>query len=82
MTPGDAAGVAPLFTDFTSSNLGLPKNVAIPYDYETTPDSFRFTPNPRGLAFIDRAVGDFLRGPLNPNAAWTQYADSTARCRT
>jgi cytochrome c peroxidase len=75
MTPGDAAGVAPLFTDFTSSNLGLPKNVAIPYYYETTPDSFGFTPNPRGLAFIDRAVGDFLRGPLNPNAAWTQYAD-------
>ena len=75
MTPGDAAGVAPLFTDFTSSNLGLPKNVAIPYYYETTPDSFGFTPNPQGFAFIDRGVGDFLRGPLNPNAGWTQYAD-------
>jgi hypothetical protein len=31
MTPGDAADVAHLFTDFTSSNLGLPKNVTIPY---------------------------------------------------
>jgi cytochrome c peroxidase len=75
MTPGDAAGVAPLFTDFTSSNLGLPKNVAIPYYYETTPDSFGFTPNPQGFAFIDKGVGDFLRGSLNPNAGWAQYAD-------
>src|SRR5712692_2300549 len=75
MTPGAAAGVAPLFTDFTSSNLGLPKNLAMPYYYETTPDSFGCTPNPQGFAFIDRGVGDFLRGPLNPNAGWTQYAD-------
>jgi cytochrome c peroxidase len=75
MTPGDAAGVAPLFTDFTSSNLGLPKNVAIPYYYETTLDSFGFTPNPQGFAFIDKGVGDLLRGALNPNAGWTQYAD-------
>src|SRR5713101_1967441 len=75
MTPGAAAGVAPLFTDFTSSNLGFPKNVAMPYYYETTPDSFGFTPNPQGFAFIDRGVGDFLRGSLNPNAGWTQYAD-------
>jgi len=52
MTPGDAASVAPLFTDFTSSNLGLPKNVAIPYDYETTPDSFGFKPR-RGEVLWD-----------------------------
>jgi hypothetical protein len=44
ITPGDAAGVAPLFTDVTSSNLGLSKNVAIPYDDETTSDSFGVTP--------------------------------------
>jgi cytochrome c peroxidase len=75
ITLGDTAGVASLFTDFTSSNLGLPKNVSIPYYYETTPDSFGFTPNPRGFAFIARGVGDYLRGSLDPNADWTQYAD-------
>jgi len=75
MTPGDAAGVAPLFTDFTSSHLGPPKHLAMPYDYETTPDSFECTPNPQGFACIDRGVGDFLRWPLTPHAGWTQSAD-------
>ncbi len=40
---GNAADVAPKFTDTTSSNLGLPKNPADPFYYETTPDSFGFT---------------------------------------
>jgi cytochrome c peroxidase len=72
----NAASVAPLFTDFTSNNLGLPRNLAIPYYSETRPDQFGYAPNPAGLSFVDKGVGDFLRGPANVNAEWKQYADS------
>ena len=53
--------MAPKFTDTTSSNLGLPKNPADPFYYETTPDGFGFTPYPAGFAFTDLGVGLFLR---------------------
>jgi cytochrome c peroxidase len=74
ITPGAAASVAPLFTDFTSANLGLPKNLAVPYYRENKPDRYGYTSNPAGLKFIDRGVGDFLRGPNNPNVDWTPLA--------
>src|ERR1700675_1262977 len=57
---GNGADVAPKFTDTTSSNLGLPKNPADPFYYETTPDSFGFTPNPAGFAFTYFGVGLLL----------------------
>jgi cytochrome c peroxidase len=73
---GNAAGVAPLFTDFTSSNLGLPRNPDNPFYYQDVPDSYGFTPNPQGKKFVDLGVGLFLRGrsgtPPDPN--WAQYA--------
>jgi cytochrome c peroxidase len=72
--PADAAAVAPLFTDFTSANLGLPKNLAVPYYQENKPDPFGYTINPAGPSIIDRGVGDFLRGPSNPNSSWTSLA--------
>src|SRR5260370_22434959 len=34
-TPANAASVAPLFTDFPSNNLGLPRNPDIPYYKES-----------------------------------------------
>jgi len=73
---GNAADVAPKFTDTTSSNLGLPKNPADPFYYETTPDSFGFTPNPAGFAFTDLGVGLFLRNlsGTNPNSDWSPLA--------
>jgi len=74
ISPGEAASKAPLFTDFTSANLGVPKNRAVPYYRENKPDAFGFTPNPAGLKFIDKGVGDFLRSPTNPNANWIRFA--------
>jgi len=75
IAPGDAAGVAPLFTDFTSSNLGVPSNPAIPYFAENQPDQFGYTVNPAGSRFVDKGVGDFLRNPLlNPNVDWARLA--------
>jgi cytochrome c peroxidase len=73
---GNASSVAPLFTDFTSSNLGLPRNLNNPYYYQNKPDSYNFTPNPMGLGFTDNGVGLFLSGQSGvlPNSDWAQYA--------
>jgi cytochrome c peroxidase len=68
---------APLFTDFTSSNLGLPRNPMNPIYFENVPDPYGFTANPDGAAFTDLGVGLFLRseaGGINPNSAWTALA--------
>lgn len=73
-----AADVAPLFTDFTANNIGLPKNLALPYFCEDKPDQFGYTPNPLGLGFIDLGVGAFLNNTgaaPNPNTLqWKQLA--------
>ncbi|MDB4954662.1 MAG: Cytochrome c peroxidase family protein [Myxococcales bacterium] len=77
ITKANIAQVAPLFTDFTSSNLGVPKNLSDPIYFENVPDSFGFTPNPAGAAFVDLGVGFFLRsqaGGINPNSDWTGLA--------
>ena len=75
VTLGNAASVAPLFTDFTSNNLGLPKNDSIPYYTEDQPDPSGYTANPLGARFVDKGVGGFLRGPDNVNGSWRQYAN-------
>jgi cytochrome c peroxidase len=62
-----AADLAPLFTDFTSANIGVPANFALPYYCESKPDQFGYVPNPQGLAFTDLGVGAMLSGPNNPN---------------
>src|SRR5260370_554011 len=62
-----AADLAPLFTDFSSANTGVPKNLALPYYCESTPDQFGYIGNPQGFAFTDLVVGAMLSGPNNPN---------------
>jgi cytochrome c peroxidase len=52
--------VAPLFTDFTSANIGTPQNFALPFLFENKPDQFGYTANPAGINFIDLGVGGFL----------------------
>ena len=66
ITPAEATNRAPMFTDFTSSNLGLPKNLALPYYCESTPDQFGFTANAKGFAYLDAGVGGMLSGPQCP----------------
>jgi cytochrome c peroxidase len=73
-------GEEPLFTDFTASNLGVPRNSALQYYFEATPDQRGYRANSLGHAFIDKGVGSFLRtlqsdsGQLNPDSQWTQRA--------
>jgi cytochrome c peroxidase len=69
-------GEEPLFTDFTASNLGLPRNPALPFYQENASDQFGYTANPDGLKFLDRGVGGFLASPQNPNREWAAMAKS------
>jgi cytochrome c peroxidase len=75
---GTAANTTPVFTCFGSANLGLPKNPNDAFYYETTPDSFGFTPNPAGFTYTDLGLGTFLRSGYgsapNPNVAWKKFA--------
>jgi len=75
ITPAGVGSKVPLFTDFTSTNIGVPRNLAIPYYKEDKPDKYGFISNPAGLGFVDKGVGAFLRDPkLNPNSDWVQLA--------
>ena len=75
MAAGDAGSKAPIFTDFTSANLGVPKNPAIPNYTKTQPDRYGYIANPMGSAFVDKGVGAFLASPqLNPNSDWARLA--------
>jgi cytochrome c peroxidase len=75
---GAAANTTPVFTCFGSANLGLPRNPRDSFYYETTPDSFGFTPNPAGFTYTDFGLGTFLRSGFgsapNPNSSWRQFA--------
>jgi hypothetical protein len=55
---------APLAGRFASivDNLGLPRNVILPWYSEDTPDQFGFTGNPLSPGFTDEGVGLFLDG--------------------
>jgi cytochrome c peroxidase len=72
---GMATNVDPMFTDFTYNNLGLPRNVILPWYSEDTPDQFGFTGNPLGPGFTDEGVGLFLDGYYGPppNLIWGQH---------
>jgi cytochrome c peroxidase len=60
ITPADATDVAPLFTDFTSTNIGTPQNYALPFLYESQLDQFKYVANKAGLRYLDLGVGGFL----------------------
>ena len=69
---GQPASLQPLFTDTTYNNLGLPKNVKLPWYSEDTPDQWGFTGNPLGFGFTDEGMGLFLDGYYGapPNLFW------------
>ncbi len=75
IAPINAADVAPLFTDFTSANLGVPRNPSNIFYRQTRPDKHGFVPNPAGASYVDKGVGGFLRSRSNPNAGWAKLAD-------
>ncbi len=68
ITAANAASLAPLFTDLTSANLGLPRNPQNPFYFQNVADAFGFTPNAAGPDFTDLGVGLFLRSASGTNA--------------
>lgn len=71
----EAADVAPLFTDFSSANLGVPRNLAQPYYCESKPDQYGYVANPQGFAFKDLGVGGVLSSPNASNPQqWAQLS--------
>jgi cytochrome c peroxidase len=66
------ADVSPFFTDFTSVNIGVPANLALPYLYETAPDQYGYVANPAGTGFVDLGVGAFLASVVVANPSLTQ----------
>jgi cytochrome c peroxidase len=67
---------APLFTNQTAANIGIPKNRDIPYLYENVPDQYGYVANPQGPAYTDTGVAGFLTSSNNPNPQWTKLAPS------
>jgi cytochrome c peroxidase len=73
-------GEEPLFTDFTASNLGVPRNPGLQYFYEGAQDQRGYSANPEGQGYVDAGVGHFLRrlkslsGQYNPDSGWIQLA--------
>lgn len=55
--------VAPLFTDFTYDNLGVPRNPLNPFYKE-------LAWNPEGEAWVDTGLGGFLKGAAYPEPVW------------
>jgi cytochrome c peroxidase len=59
----------PLFTDNTTSNLGIPKKPALAYYTQTKSDQYGYIGDPEGQAFVDLGVGALLHSPENGNYA-------------
>ena len=55
---------APLFTDFTYDNLGVPRNPLNPFYNEPVP-------NPDGANWVDTGLGGFLKAAGYPEAVYT-----------
>ena len=67
-------GDKPNFTDFTSVNLGIPKNSSNPFFFENADNGDGFVANPDGPSFVDDGLGGFLAGPDNPKPEWAALA--------
>jgi cytochrome c peroxidase len=73
-------GEEPLFTDFTASNLGVPRNPGLQFYYEGHSDQRGYTANTAGETYVDKGVGSFLRtvqsdsGQQDPDSQWLNRA--------
>ncbi|MEJ0045926.1 MAG: cytochrome c peroxidase [Rhodospirillales bacterium] len=67
-------GSKPLLTDFTSANIGVPRNPSDPYLTENAPDSHGYVANPAGPAYVDEGLGGFLASDDNTNQQWKAAA--------
>ncbi len=66
----------PLFTDETTSNLGIPKNYSLAFYTQRRPDKYGYVGDAEGNAFVDKGVGDYLRSVENGVAVWHKLAST------
>ena len=71
-----SAGPQPKFTDYSSQNIGIPKNVNNPYFYENANNGQGLVANPQGPAYVDNGLGAVLAGPDNHNPDWKALASN------
>jgi cytochrome c peroxidase len=70
----DAGGTRPLFTDFASANIGVPRNARDPFLNENAPGARGYVANPTGPAFIDEGLGGFLASEADTDPQWQAQA--------
>ena len=68
------SGAHALLTDFTSANIGLPRNGSDPYLTENLPGLRGYVANPAGREFIDAGLGGFLASAADTNPQWQAQA--------
>ena len=71
-----ASGAQPLFTNWTTANIGLPRNPQLPFYGLTQPDQYGFVPNPSGQSYVDPGLGGYLASPSDTNPDWKVLAPS------
>ncbi len=69
-----AAGAQPLFTNWATANIGVPRNTGNVFYTQTAPDQYGFIANPSGQNYVDPGLGGFLAGPSDTNPAWHALA--------
>jgi len=68
------SGSRPLYTGFTSANIGVPRNGAVPYLSENAADRLGYVANPAGAAYVDEGLGGFLASAADTNPQWQALA--------
>ncbi len=69
-----ASGVHALFTDFTSANIGVPRNGRDPFLGENAPGARGYVANPAGASFADPGLGGFLASGADTDPQWQAQA--------
>lgn len=69
-----AAGTHALFTDYTSANIGTPRNRTTPFLTENAPGLHGYIANPAGPAFQDTGLGGYLASAADTNPQWQAQA--------
>jgi cytochrome c peroxidase len=64
----------PVFTNYTSANIGVPQNPENPFLTENVADRRGYVANPLGRAFRDSGLGGFLASDADENSAWRAQA--------
>jgi len=70
----DASGSRPLFTNWTTANIGVPRFSGNVFYTETQPDQYGFVPNPSGPSYVDPGLGGFLASPSDTHPDWHALA--------